>query len=72
MIGYLSIGILARSIADLEFACANCGKKSPLESVLVPAAISLEDAAALHRCPSCRIRSKASTISDAPSVLSSD
>lgn len=72
MIGNLSIGILARSSTGLEFVCGSCGEKSDLEPVHVPAAISFNDAATLHRCPHCGACSDESTIKDTPVALRID
>ena len=62
MLGNLSSGILSRSSEDLRFVCGKCNSISEVTSEMVPGALSLAEAASLHRCPSCNARSNTSKI----------
>jgi hypothetical protein len=62
MFGRLSIGILNRDWPISQFICGRCGMKSEMTAVQTPAALTLAEAAAIHRCPLCQERSKLSSI----------
>jgi ribosomal protein L37AE/L43A len=62
MQGALSLGLLQRSAQNLVFVCGACGTRSKLESMQVPAAISIEVAANVHPCPNCKRQSDYSRI----------
>jgi predicted RNA-binding Zn-ribbon protein involved in translation (DUF1610 family) len=64
MLGYFSIGFLLRNPGNIDFICGDCGHKSSLQPVELPAALSLLEAAKCHRCPMCGHTSSGSRLED--------
>jgi hypothetical protein len=53
-----------RAVGSLVFICGVCDASSKLSAYQAPAILSLQDAAALHRCPECGLRSSSSKIEE--------
>lgn len=62
MLGTLSLGITRRSAAGLVFVCGYCSEKSAIDDEHLPALLTLEEAARIHKCPFCGLHSQLSQL----------
>lgn len=53
MLGNMSLGVLFRDPTGYRVDCGACGHTASLRAVDLPAAVKVEEAAALHKCKVC-------------------